>query len=62
MKVGGHTLVTYNNKLYVIGGYYEDLGYSDKVWEGTLRDNKITWIEKIELNRRIVKKSLVYHR
>ena len=47
IKVRAHTLVTFNNKLYVIGGEYEGFVYSDKIWEGTFdsQTNKISWIE-----------------
>ena len=46
IKVYGHTLVTFNNKLYLFGGHdgSDDL---DTIWEGTFDkpSNKISWVE-----------------
>ena len=36
IQVHGHTMVTCNDRLYLIGGDYDGSGQSDKIWEGTL--------------------------
>ena len=47
IQVHGHTMVTCNDRLYLIGGDYDGSGQSDKIWEGTLISNpfKIIWKE-----------------
>ena len=60
IEVHSHTLVTLNNKLYLIGGrdsynkfsrvwrqFVGIYGNMDKIWEGTFNkeDNKISWVE-----------------
>ena len=43
MKVNGHTLVTFNDKLYLIGGN----GNLDTIWEGSFDklSNTVTWVK-----------------
>ena len=45
IKVSEHTLVTLNDKLYLIGGYAR--GRLDTIWEGSFDklSNKINWVE-----------------
>ena len=44
-KVAGHTLVTLDEKLFLIGGYYSGSKSSDIVWKGDFdnKTNKIQW-------------------
>ena len=44
--VGGHTLVTFNNKLFIIGGY-DGSNALDTIWEGSFDklSNTIEWVE-----------------
>ena len=45
IKVRGHTLVTFNNKLYLIGGS-DGSNMLDTIWEGILDlGSKISWVE-----------------
>ena len=45
IKVFGHTLVTFNNKLFLIGGF--DGSKLDTIWEGSFDklSNEISWVE-----------------
>ena len=44
--VNGHTLVTHNNKLFLIGGF-DGSNNIDTIWEGSFDQlsNKISWVE-----------------
>ena len=45
IKVSENTLVTLNDKLYLIGGY-DGSNFLDTIWEGSFdKLNKITWVE-----------------
>ena len=46
-KVAGHTVVTFDEKLYLLGGYYIDTKSSDMIWKGRFdsKTNKIEWTE-----------------
>ena len=46
IKVCGHTLVTLNNKLFMIGGEDDSDNDLDTIWEGSLDkvSNDITWV------------------
>ena len=45
IKVNGHTLVTFNNKLYLIGGY-DGSNELDTISEGIFdKQNTISWVE-----------------
>ena len=57
IKISNHSMVTYNNKLYVIGGvvWSEDDVSSGTIWEGTFDslNNKISWVKlRLRLQRR----------
>ena len=52
IKVSDHTMVTFKNKLYLIGGYYQGSGIlsggrSNKNWQGYFDKpgNEISWVE-----------------
>ena len=41
--VSGHTIVPFNNKLMLIGGWAVGSGVTNRVWEGTLnKSNKVS--------------------
>ena len=46
IKVNGHTLVTFNNKLFMIGGL-DGSNILDTIWEGSFDNlsNNITWVK-----------------
>jgi len=47
IKVWAHTLVTFNNKLFMIGGRDDGRNVLDTIWEGSFDkpSNEITWVE-----------------
>ena len=50
-KVWGHTLVTLNEKLFLIGGDLENTGRCDSIWQGRIntKTNTIEW-QEMEMN------------
>ena len=55
IKVGDHTMVTFKNKLYLIGGYYQGSGRSNKIWQGHF-DKLADTISWVEMGLRLQKK------